>query len=79
MHIEGREYRVVIATDVDRDSMQWECYLVDGNNQVLVLEVVRFDGRREWSFLQYAETVPLAVVEYAVQRARTDLGPFFNG
>ncbi|MBW8467455.1 MAG: hypothetical protein K0M67_04245 [Thiobacillus sp.] len=79
MHIEGREYRVVIATDVDRDAMQWECYLVDGNNEKLVFEVVRFDGRREWSFLQHVKAVPLAVVEYAVQHARTDLGSFFNG
>lgn len=79
MHIEGREYRVVIATDVDRDAMLWECYLVAGNNEKLVFEVVRFDGRREWSFLQHVDVVPLAVVEYAVQHARTDLGPFFNG
>lgn len=79
MLIEGREYRVVIATDADRDAMQWECYAVEGNDEDLVFEIVRFDGRKEWSFLQHVEAVPLAVVEYAVQRARTELGPFFNG
>ena len=79
MRIEGRDYRVTIATDVDRDAMQWECYLVDGNSETLVFEIVRFDGKKEWSFLQHVEAVPLAVVEYAVQHARTELGPFFNG
>lgn len=79
MRIEGRDYRVTIATDVDRDAMQWECYLVDGVSETLVFEIVRFDGKKEWSFLQHVEAVPLAVVEYAVQRARTELGPFFSG
>lgn len=78
MHVEGREYKVVAATDVDRDAMQWECYLVDGSREKLVFEIVRFDGKREWSFFQYVESIPLAVVEYAVQHARADLGPFFN-
>lgn len=65
MLIEGREYRVVIAADAGRDAMQWECYLVDGSDEKLVFEIVRFDGRKEWSFLQRVEAVPLAVVEYA--------------
>ena len=79
MRIEGRDYRVTIATDVDRDTMQWECYLVDGISEKLVLEIVRFDGKKEWSFFQHVEAVPLALVEYAVQHARTELGPFFDG
>jgi hypothetical protein len=79
MRIEGREYRVVVATDMDRDAMQWECYLVDDNSEQLVFEIVRFDGKWEWSFLSHVESIPLAVVEYAVQHAREELGPFFNG
>lgn len=78
MHIEGRDYRVTIATDVDRDAMQWECYLHEGNSEKLILEIVRLDGKKEWSFLQYVEEVPLALVEYAIQHARVELGPFFN-
>jgi hypothetical protein len=78
MLIEGREYGVVIATDAGRDAMQWEFYHVDGADEKLVFEIVRFDGRKEWSFIQHVEAVPLAVVEYAVQHARTQLGPFFN-
>ena len=47
MHIEGRDYRVIVATDVDRDAMQWECYLLDGGSEKLVFEIVRFDGKKE--------------------------------
>lgn len=79
MNIDGRKYDVVIATDVERDSMQWECYLIDGTQRTLLFEIVRFDGKKEWAFLSHAETVPLAAVEYATQRARSELGPFFNG
>ncbi|MDF3822409.1 hypothetical protein P3G55_21090 [Leptospira sp. 96542] len=70
---------MVVATDIDRDAMLWECYLVDGGSERLVFEIVRFDGKMEWSFFPHVESVPLAVVEYAVQHARAELGPFFNG
>lgn len=33
MRIEGVDHEVLIATDVERDSMQWECYLADGTDR----------------------------------------------
>ena len=79
MILDGTEYEVVIATDVERDSMQWECYLKAESGRKLLLEVVRFDSEKEWVFIQHAEVLPLALVEYAVTHAKPQLGPFFEG
>lgn len=79
MIIDGTEYEVLIATDTDNDSMQWECYSTVGAKSELLLEVIRFDGRKEWVFIQHAKQLPLGLVEYAVSHAKDDLGPFFNG
>jgi len=79
MYIDGREYEIVVATDVNHDSMQWECYLIQGAHKTLLFEVVRFDGRKEWAYVHHVESLPLAVVEYAAQHARAELGPFFDG
>ena len=79
MQIEGVNYEVVIATDVERDSMQWECYSGSGGERKLLLEVVRFDGKKEWAFIQHMPHLPLSLVEFAVTHAKEELGPFFEG
>lgn len=79
MRIEGVDYEVLIATDVEQDSMQWECYLANGTDRQLLLEVVRLDGSKEWVFIQHAPALPLALVEYTVAHAKKELGPFFEG
>ncbi len=79
MRIDGVDYEVLIATDVDRDSMQWECYLANGTDRRMVLEVVRLDGQKEWVFIQHVPALPLALIEYAVAHAKQELGPFFEG
>lgn len=79
MHLDGVEYEVLIATDVGRDSMQWECYSVAGPHKKLLLEVVRLDGRKQWVFIQHVEELPLSLVEYATSHAKIELGPFFEG
>jgi len=79
MTLDDTEYEVVIATDVERDSMQWECYLKAANGRQLLLEIVRFDGKKEWAFIQHTEILPLSLVEYAVTHAKAQFGPFFEG
>lgn len=79
MRIDDVDYEVLIATDVERDAMQWECYSSSGIDRKLLLEVVRLDGKKEWVFIQHVSALPLALIEYAVAHAKKELGPFFEG
>jgi hypothetical protein len=79
MLVDGVEYECFVASDCNRDSMQWEWYSGTGAERTLLFEIVRFDGRKEWAFVQHVESLPLALVEYAALHARTKLGPFFDG
>jgi len=79
MIVEGVEYEIFIASDCDRDSMQLECYRGSGNEQELLIEVVRYDGQKRYAFVQHVPELPLALVEHIASVARQKLGPFFIG
>jgi hypothetical protein len=79
MIVEGIAYEIFVASDVDRDSMQLECYRGSGNQRELLVEVVRYDGQKRYAFVQYVPEVPLALVEHLAAIARKELGPFFVG
>ena len=79
MNVEGVEYEVIFASDVDRDSMQLECYRGTGEQRELLIEVVRYDAEKRYGFMQHVPEVPLALVEHLAVVARKELGPFFVG
>ena len=77
MLIEGINYEMLIASDVNTDAMIFECYRGQGKDRELILEVIRYDGLRKFVYVQHVENLPLAVVEHIVSRARPELGPYF--
>ena len=70
--IAGRQYKVVVASDVsDRDGMCLELY--DAEEQIL--EVFYSDADGAMTFSVYRQDLPLPVVEWAIAEGKARLIP----
>lgn len=78
MRIEEFDYETLIASDVERDSLQFECYRKNGTVSELVFEVVRFDTQRKFSFIPHAPDIPLALLLELLPVAKERLGAFLD-
>jgi len=78
MKIDGVDYETLVASDIERDSLQFECYRYYGSARELVFEAVRFDTRRKWSFIAHTTDIPLSLLLKLLPIAKTRLGPFFG-
>jgi len=76
MQIENIEYRFQMASDLERDGLSLECYRQALTGEELVLEVFRNDSKRQYTFSQFSQDLPLALVEHVASVARSNLGAF---
>ena len=77
MNIQGIEYSFQVASDVaTRDGIGLECFRIDGSKEELVLEVFRDDTLKTWTYSQFAESLPLELIEHVIAIARQQLGDF---
>ena len=77
MNLQGVEYRFQVASDVAaRDGIGLECFRIAAGKEELVLEVFRDDTKQTWTYSQFAESLPLELIEYISAIARKELGDF---
>jgi hypothetical protein len=76
MKISGIEYRLQIASDVERNGLGLECYRKDNGKEELVLEVFRNDSEKRFVYSQFVQDLPLELIEHIVSISRHKLGEF---
>jgi len=74
MHIDGREYEFIRASDVIRDGMALECSEV-GSAAGPILEAFWNDSSGRFTFSAFQENLPFELVEEFVRAARQGLPP----
>jgi len=70
------DYRLQLASDVDRDGMG--CELLDGQDN-FIAEVFRCDSDRTLTVSGEFQGVPLAIVDWFVAQSKRRLDPFEDG
>ena len=78
MQIDGTQYEMFVASDVNQGSMQFECYRCNDQTRKLMMEVIRYDTERRFVVVQHEKELPLALLEHVARVARLELGPFFG-
>ncbi len=73
VQIAGQAYLVVRGSDIDRDGMYLE--LTREGQQGEVAEVFYADGTGEFSITTFDKSVPLAAIEWLIERSRVLLPP----
>lgn len=76
MLISGKEYSFLVASDIGRDGLGWECYCKAEGQEILVLEVFRNDANKCFEVNQFINDLPLELYEYIVPLAKSKLGSF---
>ena len=76
MLISGKEYGFLVASDLDRDGLGWECYYKAEGQETLVLEVFRNDAKKCFEVNQFVNDLPLELYEYVITSSRSKLGNF---
>jgi len=76
MNINGIEYRLQIASDVERNGLGLECYRKNKEKEELVLEVFRNDSEKRFVYSQFVQDIPLELIEHIVSISRHKLGEF---
>jgi len=77
VEFEGKQYYLVMGSDVIRDGMWLEFYgQTDGDAGVLVLTVFYSNADGRMSLTAYETDLPLQMVEWFIARARELLPPF---
>jgi len=76
MNINGTEYRLQVASDVERNGLGLECYRTNKSEEELVLEVFRNDSELTFVYSQFTQDLPLELIEYVVSISRQKLGEF---
>jgi hypothetical protein len=74
MVILGKEYYFIVASDLERDGLGWECYYRAEGQETLVLEVFRNDAKKCIEVNQFVNDLPLELYEYVVTSSRSKLG-----
>jgi hypothetical protein len=69
----GRDYHGVIGSDLDRDGMYVE--VQDARDSSVLIEVFYSDERHTMTVTLYGSDIPIEVVEWSLQTARTRLPP----
>jgi hypothetical protein len=75
MIFEGLEYEIVVASDVQNDGLGFEVYDISAEPRELVLEIYRSDVDGSVSITTLGHSLPLALVEQLIARARAELRP----
>jgi hypothetical protein len=73
VEIDGQTYAVIRGSDVDRDGMYLE--LTRDGQQGEVAEVFYADETGEFSLTTFGNAVPLAAIEWLIDRSRALLPP----
>lgn len=78
INIEGRDYELVRASDLDRDGMMLEAWDETAQPPAQVLEIFYSDQTGVMSLTTFGEAQPLALVEYCIEQANLTLPPLKN-
>ncbi|HPH06181.1 MAG TPA: hypothetical protein PL131_09920 [Methylotenera sp.] len=76
MIILGKEYTFLLASDIDRNGLGWECYSKVEAEEKLILEVFRNDAKKCFEVSQFVSDLPLELYEYVIATSREKLGNF---
>ena len=75
IEIRDRRYTSLLCSDVTADGMYLEIREVTDEGERAVADVFYSDQSHDMVFTAYRENIPLKLVEWLIQKAKTDLPP----
>jgi hypothetical protein len=75
IELRGHRYITILCSDIDTDGMYLEVREITDEGEIAVADVFYSDQRHDMVFSAYRESIPLEVLEWLLEQARTRLPP----